>query len=98
MIAVTSSSSITVGTTLNTASRSTDWMPGGPAVDRAGQRAGLPVEMEAQAERVQMLECPPRRGAHRALLHLGEQRVAQFAEHRRSRRAAGHRRSPAPPG
>ena len=36
--------------------------------------------MEAQAERVQMLEGAPRRGADCPLLHLGEQRVPQFAE------------------
>ncbi len=50
------------------------------AIDRTGQRTGLAVEMKAQAERVQMLEGAPRGGADGALLHLGEQRIAQLAE------------------
>ena len=53
---------------------------GGAAVDRTRQRAGLPIEMEAQAQRMQMAEGAQCRDAHRALLHLGEQRIAQFAE------------------
>ncbi len=81
MIAVTSSSSITVGTTLNTASRSTDWMPCDAAVDRARQAAGLAVEMEAQADSAcRCWKVRSAADAHRALLHLGEQRVAQLAE------------------
>ena len=40
--------------------------------------------MEAQAERMQMLEGAPRGVAHRTLLHLGEQRVAQLTERRRA--------------
>ena len=80
MMAVTISSSSAVGTTLNTASRSTDCMPSTPRSMTRDSAAGLPVEVEAQADRVQMLEGTQRQQAHRALLDRGEQRVADLAE------------------
>ena len=75
MIAVTISNSISVGTTLNIASRNTDWMLVCRG-HRTRQRTGLPIKMKAQAQRMQMAEGAQCGDAHGALLHLGEQRIA----------------------
>ena len=53
-------------------------MPVGPALDRARQPAGLALQVEAQRQRVQMLEHAHRHEPQRALLHLGEYPVADF--------------------
>ena len=55
----------------------------GPALDRARQSAGLALQMEAQRQRVQVPEDVERHRPDRALGHLGEDRVAQFAERQR---------------
>ncbi len=49
------------------------------ALDRARQPAGLAVEMEAQRQRMEMAERRERDAAHRVLLDLGEDDVAQLA-------------------
>ena len=54
--------------------------PAGATLDRARQPAGLPIEVEPQAEAVQVLERLQRHLADRALLHRGEHRVAQLGE------------------
>ena len=53
------------------------------ALDVARHAAGLPVEMEAQAQAVQMPEHAERNAPDRALRHRHEQHVAQLAEERR---------------
>ena len=52
----------------------------GSSLDVARQAAGLPREMEAQRQRVQMAEGLQRNRAHGALRHLGEQVLAQLSE------------------
>ncbi len=52
------------------------------ALDVARYAAGLPLQMEAQTQTVQMLEHLQCHAADGALRHLGEQRIAQFAEQR----------------
>ena len=66
----------------------------GAALDRAGQAAGLPVEMEAQRQRMQVAEGLQRDVADRALRHAGEDAVAQFGEElgRDPRQAIGESR------
>jgi hypothetical protein len=54
--------------------------PGGPALQRARQPAGLTVQMKAQGELVQVNECLEADLADRALLDCREHRVPQFAE------------------
>ena len=51
---------------------------GGAAIDRTRQCAGLAIQMEAQAQRMQMAERAQRRDTHRALLHGREQRITQL--------------------
>ena len=58
------------------------------ALDRARQPAGAPVEMKAQRQRMQVAERGQRDPPHRALLDLGEDRVAQLVERPSASRAA----------
>src|SRR6185312_2003177 len=55
----------------------------GPALDVASEAAGLPREVEAQRQRVQMAKGLQRDRAHGALRDLGEQIFAQLGERRR---------------
>ena len=61
------------------------------ALQRAGQAAGLPFEVEAQAEGVQVAEDRQGDPPDRALRHLGEDGVAQLREDQRhhARQAVG---------
>ena len=52
----------------------------GAALDRPADGAGPPVEVEAEAQRMQVLEGAQSGGADRPLRHLGEHRVSKFAE------------------
>ena len=52
----------------------------GAALDRPADGAGAPVEVEPQAQRVQVLEGSEAGGTDRPLRHLGEHRVSEFAE------------------
>ena len=52
----------------------------GAALDVARHPTGLPLQMEAQAQVVQMDEQLERHAADRALRDFGKHRVAQFAE------------------
>jgi hypothetical protein len=52
----------------------------GAALDHARQSAGLPLQMEAQRQAVQMLEGLQRDAADRPLRHLGEDAVPQLGE------------------
>ncbi len=53
------------------------------ALDVAREAAGLPLQVEAQRQRMQVAEHLQRDLAHRALRHLREQELAQLGEHRR---------------
>ena len=50
------------------------------ALDGAAHPAGLAVQVEPERQAVQMAEGGERHGAHGALAHFGEHRVAQLAE------------------
>jgi hypothetical protein len=53
------------------------------ALDVAGHAAGLALQVEAQRQRMQVLEGLQRDGAGGALGGLGEHQLAQFGEQRR---------------
>ena len=54
------------------------------AIDDPRQSAGLPVQVETQADRVQVAEGTQRQQPHSALLNRGEEGIADLAEARRS--------------
>ena len=83
------SSARIVGTTLNSAEGQQIVDGLGAALDRARQAAGLPLQMEAQRQRVQVAEDAQSDLARRALPDLDKNRITQLTErHRQNARQA----------
>ena len=99
-MAATSPISSSVGRMLNSMKLSRKLMPARAALDVARHAAGLPLQVKAQAQAMQMLEHLQRHAPDGALRDLGEHRIAQFAEQRAEQTQqaiADHQETPAPP-